>query len=253
MKKLFILFLLLILPMSMAYSVPVLQVVTHQYYPYQYEENGELKGFVAAIVKEAFRRIGQPVEIKLYPFARAHKMVSDGNADGIFTVAKTPVRETFAFFPTEVLIWQTMSLFVKADSPLSFDGDFSKLRDFRVGVINKYRYGNVFDDVVDNGTLRNVQPSNTAEGNVKMLVAGRLDYWVSNRELAAFVLNKLQLSNAVKELKPAVQTLPTFLMFSKKRELEELSQRFGKEIQAMRADGTFDKIIAEYWQTQLTK
>lgn len=226
-------------------------IVTHQYYPYQYVEDGELKGFVAAIVEEAFRRMGLPADIKLYPFARAHKMVSDGAADGIFTVAKTTAREGFAFFPDEVLIWQTMSLFVKADSPLGFDGDLGKLRHYRIGVINKYRYGNVFDDVVDDGTLLNIKPANSAEGNVKMLVAGRLDYWVSNRELAAFVLGKLRLSDKVRELKPTVQTLPTYLMFSKKRGTATLSQRFGEEVRRMKADGSYDRIIADYWQMQL--
>jgi polar amino acid transport system substrate-binding protein len=252
MKNTLIAFWLMILTAPMAYPAPV-QVVTHQYYPYQYEENGELKGFVAAIVKEAFKRMGQPVSIKLYPFPRAHKMVRNGDADGIFTVAKTAERETFAHFPHEVLIWQTMALFVKADSPLGFDGDFTKLRDYRIGVIYKYRYGNVFDDVVDNGTLANIKPANSAESNVKMLVAGRLDYWVSNRELAAFVLNKLRLTEAVRELKPAVQTLPTYLMFSKKRNTAALSRRFGEELRKMRADGSYEKIIADYWRMQRKK
>jgi polar amino acid transport system substrate-binding protein len=252
MKNTLIAFWLLILTAPMAYPATV-QVVTHQYYPYQYEENGELKGFVAAIVKEAFKRMDQPVSIKLYPFPRAHKMVRNGDADGIFTVAKTPERATFAHFPREVLIWQTMALFVKADSPLGFDGDFTKLRDYRIGVIYKYRYGNVFDDVVDNGTLANIKPANSAESNVQMLVADRLDYWVSNRELAAFVLNKLRLTEAVRELKPAVQTLPTYLMFSKKRNTAALSRRFGEELRKMRADGSYDKIIADYWRMQRKK
>jgi polar amino acid transport system substrate-binding protein len=249
MKCILILIWLLILLAPVVHAAPV-QIVTHQYYPYQYEENGELKGFVAAIVKEAFRRMGQPVSIKLYPFPRAHKMVRNGDADGIFTVAKTPERETFANFHPDVLIWQTMALFVKADSPLGFDGDFNKLRDYRIGVIYKYRYGHVFDDVVDNGTLRNIKPANSAESNVKMLVAGRLDYWMSNRELAAFVLNKLKLTEAVRELKPSVETLPTYLMFSKKRNTAALSRRFGEELRKMRADGSYDKIVADYWRMQ---
>jgi polar amino acid transport system substrate-binding protein len=241
---------LLILPVPMVHSAPV-RIVTHQYYPYQYEEEGQLKGFVAAIVAEAFKRMGQPVSIKLYPFARAHTMVKNGDADGIFTVAKTAERETFADFPSEVLIWQTMALFVKADSPLGFDGDFNKLRDHRVGVIYKYRYGKVFDDVVDKGTLANVRPANSAESNVRMLVAGRIDYWVSNRELAAFVLNKLRLTEAVRELQPAVQTLPTYLMFSKKRDSAALCRRFGEEVRKMRADGSYDKIVTGYWRIQM--
>lgn len=251
-KRLLSLLWLLILSAPVAHAATV-QVVTHQYYPYQYAEEGELKGFVATIVKEAFKRMDQPMNIKLYPFPRAHKMVRNGDADGIFTVARTPERETFCYYPQEVLVWQTMALFVQVDSPLAFDGDFNKLRDYRLGVIYKYRYGKVFDDVVDNGTLRNINPTNSAESNAKMLVAGRIDYWMSNRELAAFVLNKLNLSEAVRELEPAVQTLPTYLMFSKKRNTAALSQRFGEELRKMRADGSYDRIITDYWQGQRNK
>lgn len=234
---------------SQAFSEP-LQLVTLQYYPYQYEEGGQLKGFVAAIVEEVFRRMEQPIKIKVYPFPRAMKMIQNGDADAVFTAAKNPEREMFADFPTEVLIEQTMALFVRADSPLGFDGDLSKLSQYRFGVIYGFRYGNVFDNAVKTGILSNINKTNSAESNARMLASGRLDFWMSNREQALFAINKLRLSDAIRELEPAIQTIPSYLAFSKKRNLEAVKDRFDNELRKMKADGSFQGIISDYWKMQ---
>ena len=247
-KSIFISMGLAVLFASQVFSEP-LQLVTLQYPPYQYEEEGgELKGFVAAIVKEVFRRIEQPINIKVYPFARALNMIRDGDADAIFTAAKNPERETFADFPKEILIDQRMSLFVSTNSTLTFDGDFNKLRQYRFGVINGYRYGNIFDDAVKNGILPNIDQTNSAESNAKKLAAGRVDFWMSTREQALFTIKKLGLSDAVKELKPEIQIMPIYLAFSKKRNLGTVRERFESELRKIKDDGTYERIISEYWK-----
>ncbi len=48
-----------------------LELVTLQYPPYEYEENGEVKGLAVEIVKEVFKRLDQPISIKVYPWARS--------------------------------------------------------------------------------------------------------------------------------------------------------------------------------------
>lgn len=225
-----------------------LQLVTLQYPPYQYEENGELKGFTAAIIQEAFKRMDQPIAIKVYPFARAIQMIQDGDADAIFTAAKNPEREAFADFCSEVLVDQKMSLFVPANSALTFDGDLSKLRQYRIGVILGYRYGAVFDSAVDNEVLTKLDAVNSAESNAKKLVAGRIDLWMSNREQALFTIKTQGLSEAITALEPAVQVIPSYLAFSKKRNLETVRKAFDRTLRQMKDDGTYERLIAEYWK-----
>ncbi len=62
-----------------------LKLVTLEFPPYEYSENGEIKGSAVEVVKEAFKRMGQPIKINAYPWARAIKMVEGGEADAIFT------------------------------------------------------------------------------------------------------------------------------------------------------------------------
>jgi polar amino acid transport system substrate-binding protein len=232
---------------SHACSEP-LQILTLPYPPYQYEENGQLKGFVAAIVKEVFKRMDQPITITVYPFVRALKMIEDGEADAIFTFAKNPEREVFSDFPAEVLVDQKMSLFVPNNSPISFDGGLSKLRQYQIGVVIGYRYGPVFDEAVKNGILPNIQETNSPESNAKKLEAGRIDLWMSNREQPLFTIKKLGFSEAIKELKPEVQLIPSYIAFSKKRNLGNISERFSNKLREMKSDGTYKRLIAEYWK-----
>jgi polar amino acid transport system substrate-binding protein len=245
-KKIYLCYLIIILFALQGFS-GTLSIVTLPYPPYQYEENGELKGFVSEIVTEIFKRMDQPITITTYPFARCLDMVKKGVADAIFTTAKNTEREMFLDFPEEVLVDQKMSLFVQTNSPISFDGQLSKLRDYQIGVIIGFRYGDVFDDAVKNGVLRNIQETNLAENNAKKLVRGRIDLWMSNSEQALFTIKKMGLSDKIRELEPKVQIIPSYLAFSKKRDLESISKKFSITLSKMKTDGSYQRIIQNYW------
>ncbi len=125
-------------------SADSLKVATLVYPPFQYEENGEAKGIAADIVKEIFKRMNQPIEIKFYPFPRA---IREGKSDVIFTFYYKKEREQFAEYSKESLVDQTISLFVHKDSPIVFDGNLSKLSQYKFGLV-RFSYGKVFDEAV---------------------------------------------------------------------------------------------------------
>ncbi|MFZ6642987.1 substrate-binding periplasmic protein [Undibacterium sp. TC4M20W] len=74
------------------------------YPPYEYVEQGEVKGIAVDIVKEAFRLMGHQVSINIYPMRRSLEMVKNGEADGIFTVFKTPEREKYIIYSNEAVL-----------------------------------------------------------------------------------------------------------------------------------------------------
>ncbi len=49
----------------------IIELVTLQYPPYEYEEDGEVKGIAVDIITEGFTRLGYEVDITLYPWTRA--------------------------------------------------------------------------------------------------------------------------------------------------------------------------------------
>lgn len=222
-----------------------IHLVTLQYPPYEYEKDGEIKGIAVDIVKEIFDRMGYETKIELLPWARALEMIKNGEADGIFTAYKTPERETFADYSNEILIPQTISLFVLNDSEITFDGDLSKLSNYTFGVVNGVSYGEKFDSLIKENIL-STETTSTGEKNIEKLLNKRFDILISNKYGALSILNQKNLSDKIKELTPHVEIVPSYIAFSKSRNLTQLRDEFDKILAKMIEDGTVDEHIEKY-------
>jgi len=216
--------------------------VTLEYPPYEYSENGIIKGVAVEIVTETFKLMGHDVKIEIWPWARSIEMLKDGEADGIFTFFKTPEREEFTHFSKEIIIPQKISLWVRKDSKIVFNGELSSLQKYRFGVVRKTSYGDKFDAAVANGTLRAYE-AYTIEESVKQLINNRIDIWVTNYDGGIFLLKKTGNYKEVKELKPSIQDIPSYVGFSKKRNLEGLRNDFDKALGKLKKSGRYDKIL----------
>lgn len=241
-------FLIIFIAVIQVYSFSnELKLVTLQYPPYEYEENNEIKGVAVEIVKEVFRRMGQPVNIKLLPWVRAVAMVENGLADGFFTVYKTPEREVFAHYSKEVLIMQVISFFVKEDSLITFNGDLKKLRKYKIGVVRGVSYGEKFDNAVKDKILTDIEDVTIGEQNFYKLISSRIDIIVSNKFGAIHIIDRLNMRGEIKELDPIVQTVPSYIAFSRKKGLVSLRDKFDKTLRDMKNDGTYDEIIYNFF------
>lgn len=223
-----------------------LDFVTLEYPPFEYYDNGEVKGIAVDIVKEACKRLGyNKVTITVLPFERALVMVKEGQADGIFTCYKTLEREEFLDYSQEVLINQSTSLFALKDSKIEFDGDLSKLKNYTIGVAENISLGSIFDKAVKDRIV-NVEASGDERSNMEKLLAKRIDFFASSRYVALYICKNLGKADELKEYRPIIQDIPSYIGFSKKRPLTEIRKKFDKTIADMKKDGTYDKILTQY-------
>ena len=210
--------------------------------------DGKPTGILVDLVTEAYRRAGQPVEIKLMPWARCLGEARTGEVDGVFSSFKLPEREQFLAFSNEPLTTQVIAFFARRDSPQSFDGDLGKLREVRIGVIKGTSYGQKFDAAVADGALQNVEQSNSAESNLKKLAFGRVDLIPSYRNVVLDTARQVDLLSQIKEVSPPLEAVPTYLAFTKVRDLSRQSDSFDAALTSMKQDGTYDRIIEQYPQ-----
>jgi len=70
-----------------------LEVVTENWRPYHYMEDGEIKGISTKIVKQLLDKSGIKYKINVYPWARAYQMAQTKQNVLIYTIIKTPQRE----------------------------------------------------------------------------------------------------------------------------------------------------------------
>ena len=214
--------------------------------PTAYMANGKPTGILVDVVTEALRRSGHAVKIKLMPWARCLVEVRNGNVDGIFSVFRLPEREAFLAYTDNPVITQVEALFVHADSDIRFDGNLTDLSHFRVGIIRDTSYGPEIDKLIKDGTWPNVTYTSSVDSLVGMLVAKRIDFSPSYRAVFLDAAKQTGSSGKIKELSPAVESIPSYLAFNKKRDYAKISVEFDKALASMKKDKSFDAIYAKY-------
>ena len=224
-----------------------LQIVTLEQPPLEYEEDGAIKGIAVDIVNEAFARMQQPVTLKLYPFARAMEMMKTGETDAIFAIVKTAERELFLDYPSEALIEQTATLFVRKNDPIQFQGDLQELRDYRFGIIRGATYGEKWKEAVSTGVISKIEMVTDYRQNVLKLADNRIDAMIGPRLTILYVAKELGQQDAIKEL-ATIEIVPTYLTFSKTRLAPAIKEQFERILKELKSDGTYDKIIQAYIQ-----
>lgn len=245
-RALFIIFILTAI--SSLSQAEVLRIVTPEYPPYEYTENGKLKGLAVNIIKRTFQEMNQPISIEVLPWARAMRFIKEGSRDAVFTAFKTPERVRFADFSKQVLIQQSVSLFVRKDSDIHYEGDLRSLSDYSLGVVRKISYGLRLDSAIMRNNFIRVEETNEGTQNFGLLLSGRVDMVASTQYGGYHILKKLGRLNEVKELPVIVQEIPSFIAFSKIRKLTDMRDRFDLAIAKLKANGEYQKIIDDYFK-----
>ena len=238
--------------MSVSGHARTLSVATLEYPPYEYEEGGEAKGIAVDIVKEAFRRMGQPIEIRFFSFPRALNNLKTGESDVVFTFYHKPEREAFALYSKETLVNQTISLFVLEDSPIVFGGDWTRLTDNSFGVAD-FSYGKEFDRIRQSKILKKVEVVPTLPTNMQKFLRKRFEIMPSDRWVALYYYQQLAANPngslpKIKELKPAIESFPAYVGFSKINKMEKTRDQFDLALRKMKSDGTYDRIMKKHAQ-----
>ncbi|MFO6424552.1 substrate-binding periplasmic protein [Motilimonas sp. KMU-193] len=234
---------------TLAHSA-TLELVTLTYPPYAYQANNQVQGIAVDIVKEAFDSLGQPINISVLPWARALKYVQSGKADGIFTVFKTPEREVFLDYSTEVLLPQVIALYVKSDTPVVYQGQLAELAPYMIAAVHKVSYGKTFDQAVVSGLLTNIRLTYSGDKAMELLLSGRVMLLVSNRYGALDSASRMAGIDAITELRPELENVASFIAFSKQNNLAALRGKFDAELTKMKQDGRYQRIIDAYFERQ---
>jgi polar amino acid transport system substrate-binding protein len=222
-------------------------LVTFAYPPFV-EVTGDkpATGMMIDTVTAVFSRMGRPMTLETYPLARALRMLEIGEADGLFTIKKTPEREAAYFFPKTHLLTQDFVFFVLADSDIEFNGDLKNMTQASIGVVQNTSYGQVFDTAARSDTFKRLEPALSFEANFKKLLAGRMDAVVCSRIVGMTILKKLNASKQVRVTGPPIETARSYIAFNRSTVTPALVAEFDRVLGAMQKDGTMKAIEQQY-------
>jgi polar amino acid transport system substrate-binding protein len=214
--------------------------------PTAYMENGRPSGILVDVVTEASRRTGYQLEIQLMPWARCLAEIRGGRVDGIFSVFRLPERNEFLSYTSVPIITEVLAFFVPADSDLRFDGDIGQLGGFRIGIIRGTSYGTKVDDALKAGVWSKVAETSNIDGLVGMLALKRIDLAVGYRHVVFEAARKKGYLSKIKELAPAIDEIPSYLAFTKRRDYSEVVASFDRALTSMKNDHSFEAIYKKY-------
>jgi len=261
MKMTYRVLFILILSSSFSFG-SALKITAYEYRPYMYEENGKTKGIVIDVVKEVFKRMNEPISIRFVTWTNALRNIKNGKFDALSLIYKNKEREKYGDYSSEVLIPQKMTLFVRNDSKITFDGNLSKFEKYKIGVIRGFSYGPIFDTAVKNGTIK-VDETRSLKQNISKLLVGRYDIIIDGRyvildELTAInkkesntivkKLSKNKYKYVLKELSPPIETMLAYMMFSKKNKLTKIRDKFDLTLKEMKEDGSYQRILESFFK-----
>ena len=235
----------LVVPGSTARADPLV-LASPDARPTTFLADGKPTGILVDVVTEAFRRTGRSVDIKIMPWARCLSEARSGAVDGVFPIYRVPEREQFLTYPNEVLLPQLVVFFSRRDTKNSFSGELSEVRDVNIGIVRGASYGKKFDAAVKNGTLQNIDLADNIEQNLMKLMRGRVTLIANYRYGVLETARHLGLLAEIKEISPPIESVPSYLAFTKQRDFVKVLDDFQASLASMKQDGFYNRIIQEY-------
>lgn len=238
-------------------AVPVMAeqwtFVTEDFPPFTHpaEDVGSLEvgvlagGPLVEIVQSACARLDRECPIMLHPWQRALRMAEQGEADGIFTVIRSPDRER-AFHISRMLVMSRYSVFARDDSNFIFS-DPNDLMGRTVGVYGPSGTSWVLSEHLKSIADVRIHLTLNNRRLLNMLQSGRFGkegLAVVNQDVAWHLIEDEQLDGLREAGELAVVHYGIGL--SRKRISEEQFHAFEQALDAAIADGTVPRILRRY-------
>lgn len=200
-----------------------------RYYPYEYEENGELKGLSYDLFNDVAKKVGIKIKWEKIPFRNLVSHIEEGKLDiGASTVS---IRDDFrerVTFTVPYLTTTTVILGLKGDTHV----------DHGVYGVIQGRIHEKYANQIEGAT---VITYTDIELIAKDLENRTINYAIINKNVAKALIENYPDLVMLKEIKTEVNAYIVSNIFNK-----ELLNEINKEIEKAKSDGTVDNLKKKY-------
>ncbi|MGL1932924.1 MAG: transporter substrate-binding domain-containing protein [Desulfotalea sp.] len=215
------------------------KIMTEEYPPYNYTDNGKITGLSTDVVLAIAKKIGHPTDMKMLPWARAYGLIQKGSGQILFSMTRTEARESLFKWvgPVAKNKWV---FFAKKGSNISI----SSLDDAKkVGKIGTYKDDATESFLKEQGFKNNVSVIND-DKNIPKLMAGRIDLWIVGEIQGIYKAKKQNMSGDLEKVFDVKDT-ELYIAFSKDTADVDV-EKWQTALDEMKADGSYDAILKKY-------
>ncbi|WP_428633562.1 substrate-binding periplasmic protein [Sedimenticola sp.] len=205
-------------------------------------QQGADSGLSISLLKAAMKRGGYDIEFKLMPWNRALNEVKNGKLDLLPGAWYTDERSNYLIY-SDPYVQNSIKFIKKKNDPFEYDG-LKSLSGKKVGIVSGYGYGDDFSKA-DNFSR---PEAGSVEANIKKLLSGRIDLTLEDEIVAKSVIKKSGLDlGAVGFTAQGLSVNNLHVATGKANPRgQKIIDAYNKGLAAIKADGTYDQILAEY-------
>lgn len=226
-----------------------LYIVTSEWPPYEYTENGKAVGFATEIIEKVLPKMGYEAKIEFMPWKRATELAKAGEADALFSASQSADRAEFLYYPETPLHPSEYVFFIrKADvGKLKFD-TLEDIKAYKVGVTRGYSYSDELLKKLEE--FKNSEEANTDEQNLEKLEGGRIDYFPSDLLVGLTLIKKPGMQDKITYLDKRLKVKDYFITFSKKSSKinPDFVKKFSEELKAFSQTDEYKQLHARYYK-----
>jgi polar amino acid transport system substrate-binding protein len=200
-------------------------------------------GVATDIVTTALARAGYASDFEQVPWARALMGIGEGRYDVLVNAWYNDDRTRLGQFSSEYLL-NSVRFIKRKDSPIEYD-NLQQLHPYPIAVVRGYAYAPEFDN---DEAMQKVPVHNFAMA-VRMLAADRVKLTLEDEFVARYYLAResTKVRNAVEFLpKPLSENSLHILVSLKNPEHDQIVAGFDREIAAMKADGSYERLLRQH-------
>ena len=242
MMKRFIFAVLMLFVFSSAYAGDRVVLATLDWEPYVGQKMKN-QGYVAEVVKEAFKRSGTDVVLQFHQWSRVVGLAKAGKVDGYFPEYISEEVKQYAAFSAP-MPGGPLGFFKQTGQDISYAA-LEDLAGKKIGVVKGYVNTREFDQA----DFLTKDPAKDDLTNFKKLLAGRLDLLVADKFVGKHLVKTHMPDKAgqVEFMAKPLAELDLYLCISNKAGGQsDKVKAFNKGLEEMTADGTLDKILKSH-------
>ncbi len=219
-----------------------LEIITEDWAPYNYLENGVVTGFSVEIVQAIMAELGESHKITLYPGGRGESMLDNQSNIMSFSLFRTPAREQQ--YKWIGPISKEAIYFYKRKNDTRIFKTFSDIE--KVKKISVAHKGLVLSFVEAKG-LTNIHKMPKIEAQFRHVLMGRADLSVNATPLGvAYYLKKLnKTTDALVKTQVKLLEFPLYIACSKKIP-DSVINKWQQAFEKVKASGQYQRIYSKY-------